>query len=217
MYDLEEEFRRSCYDEEERRVAAERDEEERLERQREEEEEARRQEEERAAQEAAALSVHRERGKATEASRGTRRAETRPNTHTHTHTYTDEGTQPSSCPPPSHRPPPRDHTAPGARATAHPPDADTALYPDRAAVTAVSVPDRVGVTVRGLRPGAHVRVRVRAWNEVGASSWGDELQLEVPFAAPSAPRRLVLQASRCCACRVREGGEGGGSHERLHM
>jgi len=50
------------------------------------------------------------------------------------------------------------------------------------------------LTVRYLHPGAHVRVSVRATNEVGASEWTKAVVVQVPFRVPSRPLNLVLQA-----------------------
>jgi hypothetical protein len=46
--------------------------------------------------------------------------------------------------------------------------------------------------------GAHVRVQVRAWNEVGVSEWTPAILIEIPSRVPLKPLNLVMQASFVC-------------------
>jgi len=73
----------------------------------------------------------------------------------------------------------------------HSTDAAAAAAPPR---TAVAAHGTETLTVRNLHPGAHVSVRVRAINEVGASEWTHAVVVKVPFRVPSRPLNLVLQA-----------------------
>jgi hypothetical protein len=73
----------------------------------------------------------------------------------------------------------------------HSTDAAAAAAPPR---TAVAAQGTETLTVRNLHPGAHVSLRVRAINEVGASEWTQAVMVQVPFRVPSRPLNLVLQA-----------------------
>lgn len=164
-YDLEKEFRKSCLNEEMRRQAEAREEQEKQER-----EEAQMQKEERATREEA---ISRHRGKIKPESRGGRRGAP---------TNSDPAASSGSIP----KQDPNQH-APLQECEV---GSDGPQPPHQASIDA---PDRVGIVVRRLRPGANVRVRVRAWNEVGVSAWSEELLMKVPFSAPSAPLHLHLQ------------------------